>query len=70
MERSIPSYEERGSEVNMADSLGIKDAAQESGKSRRSPGSVLHQKLGIQPMTEDMKDEVDEVFTCEDVVKM
>ncbi len=32
MERSISPYEERGSEVNMADSLGIKDAAKESRK--------------------------------------
>ena len=32
MERSIPPYEERGSEVTMADSLGIKDAAKESSK--------------------------------------
>ena len=30
MERSIPHYEERGSEASTADSLGIKDAAKES----------------------------------------
>ncbi len=61
----------RGSEVDMADSLGIKlikDAAQESGESRRSPGVVRHPELSInsnafaednpprfQPMTEDME---------------
>ena len=61
----------RGSEVKMADSLESKGAVKESGKSRRSPGLVVHQErsitstasaeetlLGFQPMTEDMEDEL------------
>ncbi len=63
----------------MADSLESKDAAKESGKSRRSPRLVVHVHhelsitstasaeetlLGFQPMTEDMKDGV---FTSKEV---
>jgi len=53
-ERSISHYEERGSEVNMADSLGIKDADKE-------PAWMLEAKIaGFKPMAAN-----DNVLTCD-----
>ena len=71
MERSISPYEERGSEVNMADSLGIKDAAKEP--AWQEPAWMLEAKIaatsrleakiaGFKPMADN-----DNVFTCDEV---
>ncbi len=74
MECSISHYEERGSKVNMADSLGIKDAAKESSKGQNSNQAwILEAKIaaassleaeivGFKPMPDN-----DNVFTCDEV---
>ena len=74
MERSISPYEERGSEVNMADSLGIKDAAKESSKGQNfNQAWILEAKIaaassleaeiaGFKPMADN-----DNVFPCDEV---
>ena len=63
---SISPYEERGSEVNMADSLGIKDAAKEPAwmlEAKIAAASRLEAKLaGFKPMADN-----DNVFTCDEV---
>ena len=46
MERSISPYEERGSEVNMADSLGIKDVVYFSFNACNA-GSVIGASSGL-----------------------
>ena len=77
MESSISHYEERGSEVNMADSLGIKDAAKESSKGLNyDDKKYVHGALGVDPYAcleanlagfKPMRDN-HEKFTCEEVV--
>ena len=66
MERSISPYEERGSEVNMADSLGIKDSAKEPAwilEAKIAAASRLEAKIaGFKPMADN-----DNVLTCEEV---
>jgi len=76
-ERSISPYEERGSEVNMADSLGIKDAAKESSNGQNfnqelqawiqetkiaAASSLEAEIVGFKPMADN-----DNVLTCEEV---
>ena len=75
MEHSISPYDIRGSEVNMADSLGIKDAAKESSNGQNfnqaswiqeakiAAASSLEAKIaGFKPIVYN-----DNVLTCDEV---
>ena len=66
MERSISPYDLRGSEANMADSLGIKDADKEPAwmlEAKIAAASSLAAKIaGFKPMADN-----DNVLTCDEV---